>query len=113
MQSSQFSVFEWLVLVQHELLLFAAIFFLVGAFDELVVDLVWLWLRLTGRARDRTVPDDLANAATLEGQAAVSIPAWGEAAVVGTTVRYLLSVWRQESLRLYVCLLYTSPSPRD
>lgn len=102
MQSSQFSAFEWLVLVQHELLLFAAIFFLVGAFDELVVDLVWLWLRLTGRARDRTVPDDLANAATLEGQAAVFIPAWGEAAVVGTTVRYLLSVWRQESLRLYV-----------
>jgi|GEM_PF-2323644 adsorption protein B len=33
-----FSVFEWLMLFQHELLLFAGVFFLVGAADEICMD---------------------------------------------------------------------------
>jgi adsorption protein B len=33
------SVMEWLSLVEHELLLFAAVFFLIGALDEFAVDL--------------------------------------------------------------------------
>ena len=90
------------MLVQHELLLFAAIFFLIGAIDELLVDFVWLCLRLTGRARDRTVPDDVIADAALRGQAAVFIPAWGEAAVIGITVRHLLAAWPHRDLRLYV-----------
>jgi hypothetical protein len=28
-----------------------AVFFLVGALDEFAVDVVWLWLRLTGRVK--------------------------------------------------------------
>jgi adsorption protein B len=42
---------EWLALVERELLLFAAVFFLIGALDEFAIDLAWFWLRLTGRAR--------------------------------------------------------------
>ena len=38
----------------HELLLFAGFFFLLGAIDELAVDVTWGWLRLTGRARSCT-----------------------------------------------------------
>ena len=39
---------EWLALVEYELLLFAAVFFLIGALDELAMDGLWAWLRLTG-----------------------------------------------------------------
>ena len=42
---------EWLALIEHELLLFAGFFFLVGLADELAVDCAWAWLRLRGRAR--------------------------------------------------------------
>jgi len=37
-------------LVERELLLFAGFFFLLGAVDELLVDGLWGWMRLTGDA---------------------------------------------------------------
>lgn len=46
-----YSLFQWLELVQRELLLFAAAWFVLGALDEVVVDLTWLGLRLRGRGR--------------------------------------------------------------
>ncbi|QYU70539.1 glycosyl transferase family protein [Leptolyngbya sp. 15MV] len=101
---------EWLVLVQHELLLFAGIFFLIGAIDELAADLAWFWLRLTGRASDRTLHGDTQATARLSGQAAIFIPAWGEAGIVGITVRHLLSVWPQPDLRLYVGCYANDPA---
>lgn len=38
---------KFLQLVEQELLLFAAFWFLVGAIDDISVDLCWLWLKLT------------------------------------------------------------------
>ncbi|ABC62341.1 glycosyltransferase [Erythrobacter litoralis] len=100
---------ECLVLVQYELLLFAGLFFLLGALDELIVDAVWLWLRLTGRGetievrrRERSLP--------LEGKSAVFIPAWQEANVIGTTVEHMLSAWPQRALRLYVGCYRNDPA---
>ena len=55
----EFTPLQWLALVEHELLLFAGIFFLLGALDEFAVDLIWAWLKLTGRARTGTL--DRAN----------------------------------------------------
>ncbi len=43
-----------LLAVEHELLLFASFWFIVGAVDEAAFDLGYLWLRLTGRLRERT-----------------------------------------------------------
>ena len=37
----QWTPLEWLALVEYELLLFAAVFFLIGALDELAVDSAW------------------------------------------------------------------------
>jgi adsorption protein B len=37
--------------VERELLLFAAVWFVIGAADDLGMDMLWLWLRLSGRAR--------------------------------------------------------------
>jgi len=94
-----FTLAEWLVLVEHELLLFAGIFFLLGALDELAVDMAWLWLRLTGRAR--TPPAEVAEDSPLHGPAAIFIPAWREAEVIGATIVHALAVWPQAELRLY------------
>lgn len=97
-----YTALQWLALCEHELLLFAGIFFLVGIVDELAVDAVWFWLKLSGRARTPQVDRRLAEGRPLEGRAAIFIPAWQEAEVIGTTVRHMLSVWPQAELRLYV-----------
>jgi adsorption protein B len=96
---ASFTALQWLEIVGHELLLFAAVWFAIGALDEMAVDLAWLRLRLTGRARTQTL--DLPADAPLRGIAAVLVPAWREAAVIGAMVEHCLAVWPQEDLRIY------------
>lgn len=93
---------DWFALVQHELFLFAAVFFLVGALDEFAVDITYLWLRLTGRAGSRRIDEAQVSGAPMLGMAAVFIPAWREARVIGETIAHALAVWPQDELRLYV-----------
>ncbi len=90
---------EWLGQAEHELLLFAAIWFAVGSLDELGIDLLWFWLRLTGRVRTGKVSAD--SPAPLRGMAAVFVPAWQEAAVVGAMLDHTLVSWPQKDLRIY------------
>lgn len=94
--------------IEHELLLFAAVWFALGALDEIAVDGLWLWLRLTGRVRTGRV--DRQATAPLRGVAAVLVPAWREADVIGTTIRHALSVWPQADLRLYVGCYRNDPA---
>ena len=98
----QFSASAWLVVAQHELLLFAAAFFALGVADEIAVDLAWLWLRLSGRAPTGAIDDEASGTAPLTGHAAVFIPAWREAPVIGATIAHALAVWRYRDLTLYV-----------
>jgi bacteriophage N4 adsorption protein B len=95
------NIFDGLRLIEHELLIFAAFWFVIGLFDELAIDLGWLWMRLTGRAHTRRLAEGY-GAAPLLGPAAVLIPAWQEAAVIATTLRHALAVWSQREVRLYV-----------
>jgi adsorption protein B len=99
---SHFDIWQWLALCQRELLLFAGVFFLIGALDDILIDIVWLWLKLTGKAKSPTL--DRGDLATrpLNGPIAVFVPAWGEAEVIGDTIRHALWVWPQAGLRLYV-----------
>src|SRR3546814_17047091 len=69
---------EWLALVEHELLLFAAVFFLIGALDEFAVDLAWLWLRLVGQAETLSIDRAEVHAPPLPGPAAVARKSVGE-----------------------------------
>ena len=110
MELGRFSAWEWLALVEHELLLFAGIFFLVGALDELAVDLAWLWLRFTGRAPRLALSRDEARRRVLSGRAAVLIPAWQEDQVIGHTVAHALQAWPQADLRLYVGVYANDPA---
>jgi adsorption protein B len=93
---------EWLALAEHELLLFAGVFFLVGLADELAMDFVWAWLRLTGRARTLRIRRDNHRHAPLAGPAALLIPAWQEEGVLAITIAHALRAWPQQQLRVYV-----------
>lgn len=94
-----YSALEWLGRAEHELLLFAAIWFAVGILDELGIDLLWLWLRLSGRVHTGKAPADCN--APLRGIAAVLVPAWQEASVVGAMLTHTLRSWPQAELRVY------------
>lgn len=103
---------QGLVCLQHielELLLFTAFWLLVFAFDEAMMDLCWLRLWLTGRARSRRLPADLSNV-SLIGRAAVLVAAWQEEQVIGHTLRHALSAWEQEDLFLYVGCYANDPA---
>lgn len=101
--------FAGLQQIEHELLLFALFWFLVGMLDELAVDGAWSWLRLTGRVRTgRAAPRD--GAAPLQGMHAVFIPAWQEADVIGATIRHMLAAWPHRELRLYIGIYRNDPA---
>lgn len=97
-----FTPIEWLAVAERELLLFAGFFFLLGSIDEFAVDMVWAWFRHTGRARTRLLPRAVFGQWELDAKAAVMIPAWREAEVIGVTIAHALAAWPQRGLRLYV-----------
>ncbi|WP_324603054.1 glycosyltransferase [Porphyrobacter sp. AAP82] len=103
-------LWQGLALLQHELLLFAGVFFLVGALDDLAVDAAWLWLKLRGRAATQRRQRAILRHRNLAGPVAVLIPAWQEAAVIGQTIRHLLDTWPQGALRLYVGCYRNDPA---
>ena len=102
MEFAGFSAAQWLALLQHELLLFTGIMFLLGAVDEWSMDLAWVWFRLTGRGRAMRLPPDFDPHRPLASTAAVFIPAWEEAGVIGDTLRSMCERWPHEALRIYV-----------
>ena len=110
MSITELDLWQWLALMQHELLLFAGVFFLIGALDDLAIDGVWLWLKASGRVKTHTWPRRLLQNRGLHGPAAILIPAWHEAAVIGPTIRHLLESWPQPSLRLYVGCYRNDPA---
>lgn len=101
---------QFFAMIQYELLLFAGIFFLIGALDDFAVDVSWLWLKLTGRASTAKVNRSQLQHRQLRGPVAVFIPAWDEADVIGNTIRHLLSVWPQGNLRLYIGMYRNDPA---
>jgi adsorption protein B len=104
------SWWQWLALLQHELLLFAGVFFLIGALDDLAVDAVWLWLKATGRAATPQRSRPALQHRSLSGPIAVLIPAWQESAVIGQTIRHLLDTWPQPEVRLYIGCYRNDPA---
>lgn len=94
-------VLNGLQLIERELLLFAAFWFIISALDEVAIDLSWIWLRLTGRVGDRRLTPQEAGG-PLRGRTAVFVPAWREARVVGQTIGHMLRAWPQRDLTLYI-----------
>ncbi|MEL7188570.1 MAG: glycosyl transferase family protein [Pseudomonadota bacterium] len=110
MENWGLSLWQLLALVQHELLLFAGVFFLIGALDDLAIDVSWLWLKLTSRARTPELNRTALQHRELDGPAAIFIPAWQEAEVIGDTIEHILSSWPQSQLRLYIGCYRNDPA---
>lgn len=84
--------------VAREATLFAALWFVVGGLDDLLVDLIYTLRRLRGRheqlpALDGPVPP---------GRIAIFVPAWDESAVIGGMLRTALARFDHPDYRLYV-----------
>ncbi len=98
----QLSAGEWLALFQHELFLFATFFFILGAVDELAVDLAYVWLRLRGKVATPRVDEAQLRARSLSGIAAIFVPAWDEARVIRPMLTHALLAWPQAEVRFYI-----------
>ena len=107
---SDWAVLDWLALVEHELLLFAGVFFLLGAIDEVIVDLLWLRLRVAGQHRTIQMPVADLPHRPLTGRAAVLIPAWQEEKVIEYTIAHALKSWTQAELCIYVGCYRNDPA---
>lgn len=90
--------------VAREATLFAAIWFLVGGIDDLLIDLVYLAQQLRGRQRV-TLRDT-----TEAGRIIVFVAAWQEANVIGKMLREALARFDYGDYRIYVG---TYPNDRD
>lgn len=90
--------FSFVGIAQRELLMFSAIWLLIGAVDDLCVDLIWIGRRIYRRfAFYRTQPPLIAHQLAVSparGLLAVFIPAWGEASVIGTMLNHCKENWR-------------------
>lgn len=104
------NAWHWLAVLQHELLLFAGVFFLIGALDDLALDLTWLWLKATGSARTPRVDRKQLQTSPLHAPPAIFVPAWQEAGVIADTIAHLLGAWRHRDLRLYVGIYRNDPA---
>ena len=90
-----------LQMIQHEMLLFAAFWFIVGALDEFAVDICYLWLRHTGRLREvRIGRDD--EVRPLAHRTALFVPSWQESPVIAQMIAHTCKAWSQDDLTIYV-----------
>lgn len=89
---------EWvalvLQLVQHEIVLLAAVGILLLGLEDLLFDLLWL-------SRDRR-SRRAALVSPLKGAIAIFIPAWREWAVLPGTLDAMLGAWSGQDVRIYV-----------
>lgn len=102
-------------LILHELILFAAVGFLIGGVDDLLVDLLWvgrtLWRRVAIYSRHQR-----ATVASLPpprggGPLAIFVPAWDEARVIDKMLRNCVRSWNQRNYLIFVgCYLNDVPS---
>ena len=83
-----------LQLVQHEVVLLAAVGVFLLGLEDLLFDLFWL-------GRDRRVRRT-ASAPALAGTIAIFVPAWRERAVLPTTLDAMLGAWAGQDVRIYV-----------
>lgn len=86
-----------LELIQRELLLFSAFWLLLGALDDLLIDLIWFVRRLYRRLAYYTQAPPL-RATQLpqpksSGLLAVLVPTWQEQKVIGTMLARCLEAW--------------------
>ena len=107
--SGGWTLVEWLILIERELLLFALFWFLIGMLDEMVVDALWLCLRFRSSLRTpRLAVNDIRG--DLDGPMAIFVACWREADVIGITVANMLQSWKEDRYILYVGCYANDPA---
>lgn len=81
----------------RETALFAAFGFLLLGLSDLLVDLIWLGLRLFRDRQEQALP-----AAVRPGRLAIFVPAWDEAAVIGQMLEHSQAAFGAADYRLYI-----------
>ncbi|GAA3734032.1 adsorption protein B [Sphingorhabdus rigui] len=101
-------IFQIVETAQRELLMFSAVWLLIGAIDDVCVDAIWAGRRLYRKIafywhRPPMTVDELPTKSG-PGLIAVLIPAWGEAAVIGAMLRNCSRSWADSLCdhRIYV-----------
>ena len=87
--------------VAREATLFAALWFLIGGIDDLLVDLIYGARRLRGWLQPPPAPPSLEDAPP-PGRIAIFVPAWDESAVIGDMLRAALARYDHGDYRIYV-----------
>ena len=85
-------------LVVREMILFAALWFVVGGIDDLLVDLIYAVRRLRGHR----APQPALDGPVPPGRIAIFVPAWDESAVIGAMLRTALQRFDHPDYRIYV-----------
>jgi adsorption protein B len=97
---------QFLELVTRELALFAAIGFLLGGIDDLLVDMLWIgrstWRHLAIYTRHSRVHAGTLAPPSRPGRLVLFVAAWREEAVIGGMVATALAQLRHPDWRLYV-----------
>ncbi|MDQ2893818.1 MAG: glycosyl transferase family protein [Pseudomonadota bacterium] len=90
-------------------MLFAATGLLIGGFDDILVDLFYLFYRVRRQRTSRLRLLELAPPEST-GRLAIFVPAWDEAAVIGGMIRSTLARFDHDDYRLYVGLYPNDPA---
>jgi len=96
-------------LAAREALLFAAIGFLIGGLDDLLVDLLWLREKWRGRLRPVSASDLPPPARPM----AIFVPAWDESPVIGAMLRHMSEALRESDLTIFVGTYPNDPATID
>ncbi|MBO9712372.1 glycosyl transferase family protein [Sphingomonas sp.] len=98
MQAGGFLI-VWADAALRECTLFAAVGFLLGGVDDLLVDLIWI----AGAIRRRwAAPPASDEGAERKGPVAIFLPAWDESAVIGAMLRNAVKQLGRQDYYLYV-----------
>lgn len=95
-----------LVIVQHELLLFAAAGLIIGGIDDLVIDILFLcrrgWRNIIVYSRHARMTTASLPPSEAPGAIAIFVPAWQEADVIGPMLRNAVRRWNTANYRIFV-----------
>ena len=88
-------------MIARESTLFAAIWFLIGGVDDLMVDIIYVTRRISIRLRgSASLP--LPVSSVPQGRVVVFVAAWKEASVIGRMLRAALARFEHGDYRIYV-----------
>jgi bacteriophage N4 adsorption protein B len=95
-----------LILVAHELTLFAVVWFIVGGVDDLIIDAIWigrwLWRRLTIYPFHPRVNASTLAQPKVAGPIIIFVAAWDEAAVIDRMLDHAVKTFDHHNYRIYV-----------